>query len=266
VVRHEFLRQLHRRTAARNYLEIGVNNGASLALSRVPSIGIDPAFKVTVPLRADVQLVRATSDDFFAGGDPLGHLKSARNPLRNLRRGRPPFARYTGGTHLDLAFIDGLHLFEYALRDFINVERHATWASVIVFDDVLPRSVDEAARERHTKAWAGDVYKVVPVLRQYRPDLVVICVDTKPTGLCVVFGADAANTTLADSYHEIVKEWAVPDPQDVPEPVLTRRDAVAPEALLHAPFWSSLVWARNCRLPRSRGYPRLRGALTTVTG
>ena len=170
-------------TAARNYLEIGVNDGRSLAFSRVPSIAIDPAFKVTTPLRADIQLARATSDAYFAGKDPLGHLKSARNPVKNLRRGRPLFADYRGGTTLDLAFIDGMHLFEYALRDFTNVERFADWSSVIVFDDMLPRNVDEAARDRHTGVWTGDVYKVVPVLQQHRPDLTVIQVDTEPTGM-----------------------------------------------------------------------------------
>ena len=60
------------------------------------------------------------------------------------------FDHYRGGTRLDLVFVDGMHLFEFALRDFMNVERHADWWSVIVFDDILPRDVDEAARERHT--------------------------------------------------------------------------------------------------------------------
>jgi hypothetical protein len=206
LLRHEFLRQLHQVTAARNYLEIGVNDGRSLALSRVPSIAIDPAFKVTTPLRADIQLARATSDAYFAGKDPLGHLKSARNPVKNLRRGRPLFADYRGGTTLDLAFIDGMHLFEYALRDFTNVERFADWSSVIVFDDMLPRNVDEAARDRHTKMWTGDVYKVVPVLQKHRPDLTVIQVDTEPTGMAVVFGADAANNVLSDEYADITAE------------------------------------------------------------
>ena len=108
-----------------------------------------------------------------------------------------------------------MHLFEYALRDFINVERFADWSSVIVFDDMLPRNVDEAARDRHTKMWTGDVYKVVPVLQKYRPDLTVIQVDTEPTGVAVVFGADATSTALSDAYEEIVGEWVVPDPQKV---------------------------------------------------
>ena len=42
----------------------------------VPSIGIDPSFKVNVSLRGDIHLVEATSDDFFATRDPLGHSRA----------------------------------------------------------------------------------------------------------------------------------------------------------------------------------------------
>ena len=262
--RHELLRALHKATAARNYLEIGVNDGRSLALSKVPSIGIDPAFKVNVDLRGDIQLARTTSDEFFAGKHPLGHLESARNPLKNIRKGRPLFSHYVGGTALDLAFIDGMHLFEYALRDFMNVEKHSRWGSVIVLDDMLPRDVDEAARDRHTQFWAGDVFKVIPVLRKYRPDLLVVPVDTEPTGVVVVFGADPDSDVLKKHYDEIHAEWVVPDPQKVPENILGRADAISPEALLGASFWPELVRARNLRLPRARGFGRLRPKIEAV--
>ena len=72
---------------------------------------------------------------------------------------------------MDLAFIDGMHLAEYALRDYLAVERFTHPASVVVFDDMLPRTVAEAARHRHTAAWTGDVYKAVQALRDHRPDL-----------------------------------------------------------------------------------------------
>jgi hypothetical protein len=221
VKRHEFLRGLHKASANRNYLEIGVNDGRSLTFSRVPSIAIDPAFKVVSEIRCDVHLAKATSDDFFARENPLQHLKGGRHPLRNIVRNRSPFGYWQDVT-LDLAFIDGMHLFEYALRDFINVEKYSDWASVIVFDDMLPRNVDEAARDRHTTAWTGDVYKIVPVLQEHRPDLTVIQVDTQPTGMAVVFGADAANTVLSDEYADITAEWIVPDPQKVPEWIVER--------------------------------------------
>ncbi|MET9117329.1 class I SAM-dependent methyltransferase [Streptomyces longwoodensis] len=262
--RHEFLRHLHEVTRNRNYLEIGVNDGRSLRLSRVPSIGVDPAFKVTSEIRCDVHLVRATSDDFFARARPLAHLQGGRHPLRNLRRGRHPLGHWRRTT-LDLSFIDGMHLFEYALRDVMNVERHSDWSSVIVLDDVLPRTVDEAARDRHTTAWTGDVYKVAEILARHRPDLVTVLVDTQPTGQLVVFGADPRNTVLRARYAEIVAEYDVPDPQKVPEGVLERVGAVRPEALLDAPFWRPLVRARDRGLDRARGWEALRAALAPLS-
>ena len=264
MTRHEFLRRLHEVARPRNYLEIGVNSGRSLALSRVPSIGVDPEFKVTVPQRVDLHLVKQTSDRFFARPDPILHLRSGRNPLRNLRRGRSAFAHYRGGTSLDLAFIDGMHLFEYALRDFMNVERFATWTTVIVFDDMLPRDVDEAARDRHTSAWAGDVFKVIPVLRQYRPDLTIVPVDTEPTGVLMVLGADPTSTALTAHYAEIVEAWVTQDPQVVPTEIRERADAVSPEALTAAAFWPELVRARNRRTKRASGYERLRAQVEAI--
>jgi hypothetical protein len=224
VRRHDVLRRLHELARPRTYLEIGVNDGRSLALSSVRSIGIDPAFTVTSELRGDLHLVRATSDDFFARSDPLEHLR---------------------GTPLDLAFIDGMHLAEFALRDFINVERHATWSTVIVLDDQLPRNIDEAARDRHTVDWAGDVYKMIPILHRYRPDLRVVPLDTTPTGVVAVFGADPANRVLSQRYDEIVAEYVVADPQDVPDQIIAREGAVDAATLLDAIPWERFVTARD---------------------
>jgi hypothetical protein len=259
--RHEFLTHLHRLVRPRNYLEIGVQKGKSLALSRVPSIGVDPEFIINRALRCDLHLVRSTSDDFFAHRDPIRHLRSGRNPLRNLARGRPMLDHYRGGTRLDLAFVDGMHLFEFALRDFMNVERFADWWSVIVFDDVLPRNVDEAARERHTTDWTGDVYKLIPTLAHYRPDLLVIQVDTQPTGLLVILGADPANHVLRDHYDAIVAEAVIDDPQPVPSWVIGRDAAVSPEALIASPLWADVVGGRRWRRGREAGRRRLQARL-----
>ncbi|HEY8454478.1 MAG TPA: class I SAM-dependent methyltransferase [Actinopolymorphaceae bacterium] len=222
--RHEFLHELHQVYRPRTYLEIGVNDGRSLRLSRAATIAVDPAFKVVQELNCNLQLVRATSDDFFAREDPMAHFR---------------------GCPVDMAFIDGMHLFEYVLRDFINTERYADWSSVIVFDDQLPRNVDEAARDRHTGAWTGDVYKIIPVLQRYRPDLQLAVMNTRPTGVMVVFGADPSNTVLEDHYDEIMDTFLLKDPQQVPEQLLTRTCAMEPEVLLSAPFWSNLVAARD---------------------
>jgi predicted O-methyltransferase YrrM len=221
--RHEFLRRLHRQLKPKTYLEIGVNTGASLRLSRARSIAIDPEFKIVHPLRCNLVLAKATSDDFFARDNALAHF-----------RGKP----------IDLAFIDGMHLFEFALRDFINVERATDWASVVVFDDMLPRNVQEAARDRVTKAWTGDVYKVIPTLREYRPDLVLLPVNTQPTGVVVVLAPEPTSTVLTDKYDEIEKRYIVPDPQDVADEILNRDCAYDPEQLLAAPFWDVITTGR----------------------
>ncbi|MBC9716290.1 class I SAM-dependent methyltransferase [Streptomyces sp. TRM66268-LWL] len=262
--RHGFLRQLHKVYRPRNYLEIGVNDGRSLRLSRVPTVAIDPAFKVTSEVSCDVHLVKATSDSFFERKDPLLHLRNGRNPFRALAR-RDPLNLFGGEPRLDMSFIDGMHLFEFALRDFMNVEKHSRWSSVIVLDDMLPRNVDEAARDRHTSMWTGDVFRVVQVLRRYRPDLVVVELDTKPTGVVAVFGADPANTVLKDNYDKIIGEFRADDPQDVPEEVLQRKNAIPGETLLGADFWPALIRARNLRRPRSAFTP-IRRRIEAVVG
>ena len=222
--RHEFLTVVHERYRPRSYLEIGINDGRGLARSRTRTIGVDPAFKITAELSCDLQLVRATSDDFFARPDPL--------------------AWFPEGT-VDLTFIDGMHLFEFALRDFLNAERLSSPSGVVVFDDVLPRSVSEAARNRHTVAWAGDVYKVALALERYRPDLTVVPLNTAPTGVLLVLGLDPSSTVLADRYEEIVAEFAAEDPQPVPDDVLHRRTAADPRRVAESSVWAELAAARE---------------------
>ena len=169
----DFLRGLHEAVRPRAYLEIGLRHGDSLALADCPSLGVDPAFNLRVELGDNVELLRETSDEYFAA-----------QPLKPL-----------GGAGR-LAFIDGMHLAEFALRDFVDVERLSPWTGVIVFDDILPRTVEEAARDRRTRAWTGDVYKVLGILARHRPDLICLRVGTQPTGLLLVLGLDPANRAL----------------------------------------------------------------------
>jgi hypothetical protein len=225
VRRHDLLAGLHERLRPRTYLEIGVSTGLSLGLSRVPSIGVDPFYSVTTEIRCDVHLVRTTSDEFFARRHPLAHFPE---PV------------------IDLAFIDGMHLAEYALRDLINVEGYTSPASVIVLDDMLPRNREEAARVReYTGAWAGDVYKLIDTVRSLRPDVVCLEIDTSPTGTVMILCPDAGSTALAAAYDDTVEAYVVPDPQSVPAEILSRKRAVDPVALLDSPVWDELRTARG---------------------
>lgn len=222
--RHELLQVLHDRTQPRTYLEIGIRTGNSMALSRTRSIGVDPFFKIDKPIQCDVQLIKATSDDFFAGDNPLAHFD---------------------GVPVDLAFIDGMHLSEFALRDFINIEPFMADTGVVVLDDVLPRNGLEAARDRKTGPWTGDVYKVAEILRRRRPDLVVLLVNTEPTGTAVVVGVDQASTVLKEAYPDQEPYLLRPDPQTPPQEYLNRSIAVEPDVLLQSPIWEQLVAIRE---------------------
>ena len=209
----DFLTEVHRRHRPGAYLEIGVASGKSLRLAECRAVGIDPAFAITAPLDNDVAVFRTTSDEYFNRPDPL---------------------QATGGQPFELSFIDGLHLFEFALRDLINAERTSSPHGVIIIDDMFPRTVDEAARVRHTDAWTGDVFWIIDVLAKYRPGLTVVGVDTRPTGLLLVFGLDPSDTTLADHYDEILADYRRADPQPVPDQVLQRSIVFPADRLLES--------------------------------
>jgi predicted O-methyltransferase YrrM len=243
VLRHELLKNLHRLLKPRSYFEIGVNIGSSLTLSRTRTVAVDPFYRVTQELHCNLHLVRTTSDEFFARKQPLEHFDE---PV------------------IDLAFIDGMHLSEYALRDFINVERFTHAGTVIVIDDMLPRSHNEAARDRQRAglagaAWTGDVYKITSSLRRHRRDLVLLEVDTRPTGTAVILLPDRGSDVLHDCYDALVEEYVTPDPQQVPPDTISRSRAIAPERLLEAPVWAQLRAVRS--LPDAQARPRVRQLL-----
>lgn len=184
----DLLAEIHRRAHPRTYLEIGMRTGDSLALASPETIivGIDPCATVRSKINADARLFFETSDDFFAGHD-----------VRAVLDGNP----------IDLAFIDGMHLFEFALRDFRNVEAAATPESVVLIHDCLPTSAAMATRERGTAMWTGDTWKLVCILREFRPDLDVRTVAVKGSGLGIVRNLDPANRVLHDRYDEAVERF-----------------------------------------------------------
>ena len=194
---HVVLQRLHQALRPRTYLEIGSRNGLSLQLSECASIAIDPAFDLRVDVvgaKPECHLYKQTSDTFFG----------SRNPSQIF------------GASIDLAFLDGLHLFEYLLRDIGNVERHCRRNSVLVLHDCVPVETGLARRDEaeitpladhHAGWWTGDVWKVVPILRKHRPDLALHAIDAHPTGLILITGLDPASTELSSAYYGILEEW-----------------------------------------------------------
>jgi hypothetical protein len=194
---YDFMPQFAAKINCQKYFEVGVNLGKSLRLIDAASVGVDPQFG----LRADVMgkkpslhLFQMTSDDFFSQYNLTALL----------------------GGSFDLAFLDGMHQFEYLLRDFIATEAYSHEKSAILLHDCFPINAEMTERERGSKPrvdkelaahWTGDVWKLIPILRTYRPELQLDCLNCPPTGMAVVRGLDASSKVLAENYDRIVKEY-----------------------------------------------------------
>ncbi len=186
-----YLEQMHATLAPKVYLEIGTESGASLSYASCVSFAVDPAFNLQADVsrtKPELHQFQGTSDAFFAT-DMVGRL----------------------GYRVDMAFLDGLHLFEFLLRDFINTERLMAPGGVILMHDCVPINHLSAARDwdrEKTVNWVGDVWKLIPILREYRPDLTVEVLDLMPTALVKVTSLDPGSSLLRDSYDRIVSDYA----------------------------------------------------------
>jgi hypothetical protein len=184
----ELLDRMHCHLLPRTYAEIGVSCGKSLAqsLPGTRALGVDPDPHISWRVPRSAKVFPLSSDDFFQQYEPEDVF---------------------GGTPLDLAFIDGMHLFEFALRDFMNLEKWCGKDSVIVVHDCYPIDRTSASRVRTTSAWTGDVWKLVLCLKEFRPDLNVATVDVPPSGLCVITGLDPTSRVLEANYDAICERF-----------------------------------------------------------
>jgi hypothetical protein len=182
------LARIHSFLKPRTYVEIGIRQGHSLRLAKTAaaSVGIDPAPALEQKPRRGTQVFPMTSDEFFARHDLAQELDQ--QPV-------------------DLAFVDGMHLFEFALRDFANLEQFCHRDSTILVHDCYPVDRASAARERTTQIWSGDVWKLIVCLKKYRPDLRLCTVDVPPTGLGIIRHLDPGSTTLPSLLDGLYKEF-----------------------------------------------------------
>lgn len=141
------------------YLEIGLDRGYTFEdVEAAHRWGVDPQPQFVVgDLPSGTQVFAMTSDAFFEA--------------------LTPDARF------DLVFVDGLHVFRQAYRDVVHALRHIAPTGIVLVDDVVPidevsalPDLDESLRERRRRGWQGtpwhgDVYRLVPVLRDHHPEL-----------------------------------------------------------------------------------------------
>ena len=203
----DFLVALEKALDASLYLEVGTESGASLRRISCASIAIDPHFNLSadsVGSKPACHFFQMSSDAFFK---------------------KINFERLFDD-RVSLAFLDGMHRFEFLLRDFMNTEKLCERGSAIVMHDCFPINLEMALRvwipadDRQSPRrdvanwWTGDVWKLLPILRKYRPDVQMIRVDCPPTGLLICTNLDPASRVLEEKYFEILAEFSAMELSD----------------------------------------------------
>jgi|TARA_B110000263_G_scaffold161487_1_gene140391 tetratricopeptide (TPR) repeat protein len=186
-----FLRALHR-NVYEGYFEIGTRTGDSLVLSQSPSIAIDPFFQLNenpIGNKDFCLMFQETSDSFFE------------NRLPKL-----------SGLKCQLAFIDGMHLFEYALKDFINLAKISSEKALFLFHDPIPWTFKMATRNNETlgrnEAWTGDIWKLVHILIDAGMKDNINLLGSAPSGLLAVLNPDKKIIAkLEKNYDKICAQW-----------------------------------------------------------
>ena len=178
---------------SQSYFEIGTAAGKSLASVTCKSVAVDPNFRLNTNVvggKSVCMFFQMPSDRFF---EVYSLSKLLDGPV-------------------DVAFLDGLHLFEYLLRDFMNTEKYSRKNTIIFLHDCLPFNMDMTRRHFHVPgvkggAWTGDVWKIVPILKKYRPDLSIHAMDCSPTGLVMITGLSPGSSVLDDNFFKIIDEF-----------------------------------------------------------
>jgi hypothetical protein len=144
---------------AQKYLEIGVWRGKTFMNVLVRNKdGVDPQFEFdTNSYQSDVvSFFPTTSDVFFT------HHASKK---------------------YDLIFLDGLHTFEQTLRDFCSSLSFSHKRTVWLIDDTVPSDIfsvhrnpqvavqTRAAHGIKNTSWHGDVFKLVPFIHDFFPQM-----------------------------------------------------------------------------------------------
>lgn len=178
------LKALHEALLPQLYVEIWVRAGDSMrrASPNTRCIGIDPAFNPLLAHQKNWVLEYTTSDHFFE-------------------------IRGEKARGFDLAFIDGDHSFEQALRDFNNLEARAKPSSFIVLHDVIPMD-EHTARVEETPFHTGEVWRLMQAIVAERHDLMAFTLPCAPSGLGIIGRFSDAFSLEKAHWPELAPEYA----------------------------------------------------------
>lgn len=168
---------LAKKLGSKTYLEIGVSKGHTfLGVDIASKDAVDPNFQFDISRQAtdQVRFFDMTSDRFF-----VGHADR----------------KY------DIIFLDGLHTFEQTFRDFCATLSFSHQKTVWLIDDTMPNSIFSAhrniaesmnAQESHgiaNRSWHGDVYKIVPAIHDFFPQMSYATIKSGPNPQTLVWFA-----------------------------------------------------------------------------
>ena len=158
----QMLRALHAWKKPKTYLEICKGHNITLELSMCRTIAVGH------PNLSAAAIEKIKNIEFHSFQmDSISFFENA--ALLNLYREK-----------IDLAFIDGAHICETALSEFLHIEKIARHDAVIVLHDCLPLEVGITGRDATRAAprnpkrrdwWLGDVWRTALYLKRHRPDL-----------------------------------------------------------------------------------------------
>lgn len=155
----------------KTYLEIGVRRGkVFFKVACLNKVAVDPeySFGWKEKIKRSLSTLRGrkfydlTSDDFF---DQYADKLFSENKV-------------------DIVLVDGMHEFEFALRDILNSLKYLSDHGVIIVHDCNPLSKEatcsfkEYEQRGFTGTWNGDVWKSIYYLQENRKDLEVFVADT----------------------------------------------------------------------------------------
>lgn len=189
---YEFLNRIHGRYIFNDYFEIGSRDGKSLRFSNSPSIAIDPFFQLKSDFLGNKDytlLFQEKSEEFF------------KNTIKQF-------------PHLscEFAFIDGLHLFEAALRDFVNLNSIAKSNALFLFHDCLPWNYEMTTRDYHSLAknapWTGDIWKLIPIFLDAGMSNEMCVIPSAPSGILAVINPKKNSLRkLEEHFKAIESQW-----------------------------------------------------------
>ncbi|MEC9466431.1 MAG: hypothetical protein VX834_11630 [Myxococcota bacterium] len=185
----EVLTQLHLELKPANYLQLGVEQGDALRAVdlKTSCIVVASGAKLDLDVVCPDEFYPMTSKAFFNHHD-----------LRQL----------FGGSAVDLAFLRGPSSYDLVLEEFLELERSVGPRTVLCVEGTYPVEAISAHRRKRAEHWVGDRWKLVAILKAYRPDLYIQTLPAAPSGLTLISCLDPESTVLSERFDEISHAFA----------------------------------------------------------